>query len=86
MRKEARQKLFGTRPLGGIVYGIVVCPKCMQIQGIKIEGRVSYGCNGCRQRHKISKIKIWNRVNSPEEVAEAVALVKEKKWGKEKND
>jgi len=58
----------------------------MQIQSIKIEGRVSYGCNGCRQRHKISKIKIWNRVNSPEEVAEAVALVKEKKWGKEKND
>ena len=39
------------------MYGIVVCPKCMQIQGIKIEGNVSYGCNGCGRRHEISKIK-----------------------------
>ena len=67
------------------MYGIVVCPKCMQIQGIEIEGKVSYGCNGCRKRHKISKIKIWNRVNRADEVAEAVALLKEKIWGKEKN-
>lgn len=67
------------------MYGIVVCPKCMQIQGIEIEGKVSYGCNGCRKRHEISKIKIWNRVNRADEVAEAVALVKEKIWGKEKN-
>ena len=67
------------------MYGIVVCPKCMQIQGIEIEGKVSYGCNGCRKRHEISKIKIWNRVNRGDEVAEAVALVKEKIWGKEKN-
>lgn len=57
----------------------------MQIQGIEIEGKVSYGCNGCRKRHEISKIKIWNRVNRADEVAEAVALVKEKIWGKEKN-
>ena len=67
------------------MYGIVVCPKCMQIQGIKIEGNESYGCNGCGRRHKISKMRIWNRVNRPEELAEAIALVKEKKWGEETN-
>ena len=62
------------------MYGIVVCPKCMQIQGIDIEGKKSYSCNGCGKRHKISKMKIWNRVKRVEELTEAVTLVKEKKW------
>ena len=53
----------------------------MQIQGIEIEGRKSYGCNGCGRRHTINKIKIWRRIEREDELMEALTLVKEERWG-----
>jgi len=52
----------------------------MQIQGIDIEEKKSYGCNGCGKRHKINKIRIWRSVKREDELIEALTLFKEEKW------
>ena len=70
------------------MYGVVVCPKCRQIQAINIEKSLvsdkikskSYECNGCRRRWLKTKVKIHRRVEREYELKEALTSFKEEWW------
>jgi len=62
-------------------YGVVVCPNCKLVKGVDLTKKTSR-CPRCGHTLVLSKVKIFYRTDSPEDLRKAIGLLNAKLDGK----
>ena len=64
------------------MYGVIICPRCSTVQGADLShARVS--CVRCQSKIDVSRAKVYFSTDSPQELADAVRRLAERKRGRE---
>lgn len=58
-----------------ILYGVVVCPKCVQAKGVELKYKSSK-CLVCGYVMKLHNVKIWAKTDDPDQLPDLVSQAK----------